>query len=526
MWGDRSPLGFQRQQFEDSSCENRYIFSLFKDSTPEHFSTEFMFALFKGHSYKTYSDHFKKQQNSFQQLKTQLHHTCFAMTLVNLMRPEWFMIVCSQPLFTQIFCAKKTVGHGTDILLTTDDKRCMSTNIKKEGRCLQIVFEGSGISDGTKQTHLVYHFKQIKFLTKALRFSPIVQNHIKYKNLSVVYTYISSMETYFMNIVPTNQSPPAYKIYESSKFIFQARSNVFKCILPYFISSMYVCDQNPDCPDKSDERLCKRSSSKIVVNQGRKMPQINFSLVFLLLHFQSKTGKYVKYSNSPSTNQFVQPEQTTCNITKVGVVKEKPNILNITANVGHTRNLCLFLCGFYSEQFCIFELCSYRLNSTGFITPCSNGKHIENCRDFECNIMHKCTNYYCIPWEYVCNGVWDCPLGTEEGEVCGSNYNCTHMYKCKDTALCIHTGSVCDEFANCPHRDDEYLCALKDVQCPLACECLAFAMACLTTTRLLTFPRHEYPHIFVHINNAVVQDSLIFSVFTQVFTLGACEYTS
>ena len=63
--------------------------------------------------------------------------------------------------------------------------------------------------------------------------------------------------------------------------------------------------------------------------------------------------------------------------------------------------------------------------------PCRNGGHLENCEKFECNVMFKCPNYYCVPWTYVCDGKWDCPYAEDEFNI----------------EVCIGK-SMCEKFSN------------------------------------------------------------------------------
>ena len=50
------------------------------------------------------------------------------------------------------------------------------------------------------------------------------------------------------------------------------------------------------------------------------------------------------------------------------------------------------------------EICTYKLDIHYHIIPCRNGGHLEYCKNFECNLMFKCSDSYCIPWPYVCDG--------------------------------------------------------------------------------------------------------------------------
>ena len=122
----------------------------------------------------------------------------------------------------------------------------------------------------------------------------------------------------------------------------------------------------------------------------------------------------------------------------------------------------------HTKCFNITDICSYELNKFHILIPCRNGGHLENCRDFECNAKYKCRSSYCIPWIYVCNGVWDCPEGDDEQYklICDGNYqSCKDMCKYKNTKhTCIHLGNVCDGQSDCPYEDDDNLCELKYVQ--------------------------------------------------------------
>ncbi len=132
----------------------------------------------------------------------------------------------------------------------------------------------------------------------------------------------------------------------------------------------------------------------------------------------------------------------------------------------------------------ISQICQYQLNSAGLLVPCRAGEHMEECSEFECNMMFKCPDFYCIPWKLVCNGKWDCPFGDDEliHYHCQQNRECVLMYRCKSTQICVHLGTVCDTHFDCPLREDESLCSLSDTKCPLFCECLTYAIYCESVT--------------------------------------------
>lgn len=96
--------------------------------------------------------------------------------------------------------------------------------------------------------------------------------------------------------------------------------------------------------------------------------------------------------------------------------------------------------------------------------------------------MFKCPDTFCIPWSYACDGKWDCPNGIDEAQdtLCRTKgRNCTNLFKCRNSQICVHFTDVCDSKSDCPLADEEFLCLLQFALCPPNCECLTFAVACI-----------------------------------------------
>lgn len=135
----------------------------------------------------------------------------------------------------------------------------------------------------------------------------------------------------------------------------------------------------------------------------------------------------------------------------------------------------------HSRCYNISDICVYRLNEFQVITPCRTGEHIQSCKMFECNMKFKCPESYCIPWNYLCDGKWDCPQGFDESNIhyCGVIRRCVNMFKCTNSQVCVHLGDVCNYDLDCPNGDDEFLCSLKETRCPQSCECLTLIVTVL-----------------------------------------------
>jgi len=104
-----------------------------------------------------------------------------------------------------------------------------------------------------------------------------------------------------------------------------------------------------------------------------------------------------------------------------------------------------------------------------------------NCPTFEecqANGGFLCTNSYlesnqlwaCIPGEWLCDGIWDCPSGEDEGKnacdvgKCADNKNMTYWYQCSDTGRCIDILLVGNGENDCVNGEDETLRIIEFVE--------------------------------------------------------------
>ena len=327
-------------------------------------------------------------------------------------------------------------------------------------------------------------------------FPPIFSTDLRH-----MFTYKRYWNTYSFQFNEQYSVKEGIYICEKDQFEYIKGDHLFRCSLGNFISYIYVCDGYKDCPGDvvSDEVGCNCNTTLNYTNQCKFIKTSLQSEECSDFYFKGHNGlcylydfTFVSGKRSNTLMNRTANNYSMENIVEMthGRIRYKPNLSCQPTNVSNNS--------FYK----VSDICSYKINEQGHILPCNRGEHLQNCQLFECNMMFKCPNFYCIPWSYICDGKWDCPSGYDEFDQhqC-ENRTCINMFKCKMSSTCVHSGDMCNGFADCPHGDDEYSCLLKCVTCPTVCQCLGFAIRCFDThISELTMPVC-FPYIFVKMLN-------------------------
>ncbi len=273
--------------------------------------------------------------------------------------------------------------------------------------------------------------------------------------------------------------------------------NLFHCSTGEFLSYRLTCDGTPDCSQENptDEAGCECNMSSdysitckhLILDNGKKRCSD--------FYFQTKCGS--------------------CHLYDENIFFQKHNVRESLMEVS-TKNQLSCQEG-QKKTFNVSQICSYRLNSLHKLIPCEHGEHLQNCKQFECNLLFKCSQFYCVPWKYLCDGKWDCPGGFDESEEhsCGDSRKCKNLYRCEHHKVCIHLSDVCNGRHDCPSGDDEKSCSLHAAKCPTKCKCLTFVVRCVHMSLGENIFSEPFPFFVVQINLSNISRGFYFNAYPQ-----------
>ena len=457
----------------------------------------------------------------------------FLMLTNVLMKPDWINRACNEKIYVSLVCQltyrKKNQAQPYLRNLTNQDiQPCGNNSLYVENNCIYFLSDGNIFRtlDEKNKQHSGINRKSNNIIKILMEYFTILQHY--YTNpLHFILQHNSDHEIftpfqteYFEQLVWKSKNYEG-KLNTCNGFIVSALSSIkmkvhstlFQCNDGSYILENTWCDMVKDCPDGSDENSCdckseldllsKNSFCKYFCDKSNSCtcsehfftcPSsfrcLPFSMVgdgqfdcsrgedefTLKFNYDTKYDLQNKLSHYNSIKSFTQFNQ----YTKIHKDEEHTVLMVLYKNQHYSSyNNTVFLClpridvYFPLNRLCILE---YTNNKTE-LKYCSNGAHLYNCRHLQCAAYFKCPLDYCIPFHYICNGIWDCPNGDDE--LTCSSFACPNLFKCKYQTKCLHLAKVCDDIIDCEIGDDEFLCHFSQFSCPTGCVCFLGSVVCM-----------------------------------------------
>ncbi len=421
-----------------------------------------------------------------------VHSPCLMLNILNFAQPEWIFVGCHEEILHSIVCVVPKKKHYTNNKIQFTSYLCLDKQILYQEKCFLFQWRDQNNTSVCPPirhnfANLLEMFNNFNFMiyTKPVPITPILHQTVELSKV-LYFEYNRELESYMNQLMDEDNKVNGYEVCISLPQNIDVSSQTYTCRNGVLISISLLFDGQFYCEyNTTDEYFALHHKTSLKTCKLHQSLGTGTTCSPLLCKLQ--TGKCM-LCLSQTDSFMVTQHQTklkaiyfdsanhTLSQTDLGWVISYVN--NQSKNLSTCLSDGLLPCSL-ATCFNTSDICIYQLDSHYQLKVCASAVNLEQCEHFQCNAMYKCPDHYCVPWEYLCDRKWDCPRGTDEGQVCVDKTRCKHFFLCRNTNhMCIHFGNLCDNVMNCPHGDDEILCELNLVVCPTGCTCLALAVVC------------------------------------------------
>lgn len=464
---------------------------------------------------------------------------CAVVVLINLAEPHWVFVSCTRKVVGDVMCIFNTnCSTGTQDIQSQQNKLCASHQILRKRTCfsfhmtrvvsLASVCLLSNEKPVTLSTNHTFSDEfRFPFYSRSNGLTPLLFTD-RENNIVHMFTFEPASQRYVQGSSNSLSKPGFLVCSTAASKIFVSGTLFFTCKNGVLISTSLVCDGAINCKDQSDELLChcEHGDAKAQNFICKTMKTLDNRTICSPLYQLSADGECTMYNSAmaktENNNHLVSLYSNTSKPNNQGKYHLQPDELGNEERLCQKEGQIPCLPGFLPHVcYDTSQICVYKLNVKGQMIPCQRAEHLESCVHFECNGMFKCPRYYCIPWELVCDGKWDCPRGLDEVELCENDKRCEAKFNCRSGIICLGLNNVCDGHPNCLYGDDEWQCDLKNVSCPDGCHCLGLAIFCVNICSVSAAGSYPFKAVLLY---SCIQPSLaVLNHFHQITLFQAVD---
>ncbi len=467
--------------------------------------------------------------------------SCAMLILVNMADPYFVSINCTQDLLMHVMCA----NEGNDTFECKNETYppphiCHTTDLQMSPLCLTLVWKNLTWWQPTQcldPKHFSFVFQAVQAKTSP----PLIFSQKLKMNYYSVQGLVTVKYYNFLNysLIPQGDQDGGFcaKTYQHLP-ARKTGGNVFNCSYTFktgtdsYFAIESFCQAEQLCFGQQKEKSsCECQEGDPIDTKCKYVTKPNGRRYCSPLFNATVSGDcqlFVDSHHQSNTTQITERKRYRCNNTHFISGNLVDDLVEDCMFTGDDENVLLSMLSQSTYHTCKYQqeipcreghsrcfnnsqICQYKLNSLGYLEPCRTGEHMQNCSTFVCNMQFKCRNSHCIPWEYVCDGKWDCSDGCDEStqKLCRNTRICTNSFKCKLSQICVHLGTICDSQWNCPHGDDEQLCDLNHVFCPDKCKCVTLAVYCIGSQFHYCSAKDLFSFHVIYLKKALINTRLV-----------------
>lgn len=441
--------------------------------------------------------------------------TCSLLLASNLAFPQWINTDCTVRLLSHVVCFNRTTRSQRIIHKQIINAVCPNMSIYNAKECFSFhAFKRQSIINMICHNEGMNHFSNFRpdkfeFLFNALGVGRFHLLSAAERLRFVKYQRFAGENIISKHPISTNLPSMFFVCAVKAKEVPVTFHNIFRCSSGGFVSLNHVCSKLTGCTATKHtiSSLCLISHcSGVATLSCSPLYYTSITGEKKMFTFQSTSGTQISFhakfncsANLSIDYHLIDDLIPDCTFSEDESVLHL--LLTSSKKFSCLSDELLPCLEGHTKCFNVSSVCHFRLDRFNNLHPCRTGSHMQECKNFECHQSYKCPDFYCVPWGYVCDEKWDCPFGEDEmSVVCGVDRKCAGMFKCWESQICVHLYDICNAVFDCPLKDDEHLCELRDVQCPFGCDCLLFAITC-HKIHSDQFPSKGFPFVFLHLHS-------------------------